>query len=274
MPLTLEPRILRWAQRLAVRHIRRQVRDAELARKLTPDYTMGCKRILLSSDYYPAVARPNVELVTAPIAEVTERGLVTADGALRPVSAIVFGTGFDVHDYLGRLRVIGRGGIELAARWRQRAEAHLGTTVPGFPNFFSLIGPNTGLGHNSIVFMAECQVRYILCALRAMERRGAALIEPREDVTRRYNERLQERLRRTVWTSGCRSWYLNADGVNTTLWPGSTAEFLLRTCRFDPAAHVMAPRAQPTAAIGSSIGAAGGGRTRARSSESRAYRRG
>jgi len=274
VPLTLEPRILRWAQRLAVRHIRRQVRDAELARKLTPDYTMGCKRILLSSDYYPAVARPNVELVTAPIAEVTERGLVTADGALRPVSAIVFGTGFDVHDYLGRLRVIGRGGIELAARWRQRAEAHLGTTVPGFPNFFSLIGPNTGLGHNSIVFMAECQVRYILCALRAMERRGAALIEPREDVTRRYNERLQERLRRTVWTSGCRSWYLNADGVNTTLWPGSTAEFLLRTCRFDPAAHVMAPRAQPTAAIGSSIGASGGGRTRARSSESRAYRRG
>jgi cation diffusion facilitator CzcD-associated flavoprotein CzcO len=239
IPFTLEPRVLQWAQRLAVRHLRSQVRDAELARRLTPDYRLGCKRILLSSDYYPAVARPNVELVSGPVREVTEHGVVGADGAVREVSAIVFATGFDVHDYLGRLRVVGRGGAELGERWRRRAEAHLGTTVPGFPNFFTLIGPNTGLGHNSIVFMAECQVRYILAALRAMDRHGARLVEPRDDVVRAYNRRLQERMRRTVWASGCMSWYLNADGVNTTLWPGSTAEFLLRTWRFDPAAHRM-----------------------------------
>jgi cation diffusion facilitator CzcD-associated flavoprotein CzcO len=246
VPFTLAPRVLRWAQRVAVRHIHAQVRDPDLARALTPDYTMGCKRILLSNDYYPALARPGVEVVTEPIREVTAGGVITADGAERAVSTIVFGTGFDVHDYLGRMRVIGRGGAELGARWRERAEAHLGATVPGFPNFFTLTGPNTGLGHNSIIFMAECQVRYVLSALRAMERRGACLVEPREDVVRDYNRRLQERLRRTVWSSGCMSWYINRDGVNTTLWPGSTAEFLLRTWRFDPAAHVMVPRAAGT----------------------------
>jgi len=245
IPFTLAPRVLRWAQRVAVRHIHSQVGDPELARRLTPDYTMGCKRILLSNDYYPALARPNVEVVTDPIREVTARGVVTDDGVERAVSTIVFGTGFDVHDYLGRLRVIGRGGAELGARWRERAEAHLGATVPGFPSFFIMTGPNTGLGHNSIIFMAECQVRYILSALRAMERRGACLVEPREDVARDYNRRLQERLRRTVWSSGCRSWYMNQDGVNTTLWPGSTAEFLLRTWRFDPAAHIMERRPGP-----------------------------
>ncbi|HTE54795.1 MAG TPA: NAD(P)/FAD-dependent oxidoreductase [Kofleriaceae bacterium] len=248
IPFTLEPRLLHLAQRIAIRHIQRQVRDPELARRLTPSYVMGCKRILLSNDYYPAVARPNVELVTEPIREVTARGLVTADGALHAVDAIVFGTGFDVHDYLGPIRVIGRGGEDLSERWRRRAEAHLGTTVPGFPNFFTLIGPNTGLGHNSIIFMAECQVRYILSCLRAMERRGVCLVEPRAEVTRRYNERLQGRLRRTVWTSGCKSWYLNQDGVNTTLWPGSTAEFMLRTWRFDPADHVMVRRDELPAA--------------------------
>ena len=244
VPFTLEPRVLRWAQRIAVRHLESQVRDPELVRKLTPDYVMGCKRILLSNDFYPAVARSNVELVTEPIREVTARGVVTADGAERAVDAILFGTGFDVHDYLGRLRVFGRGGAELSAAWRRRAEAHLGTTVPGFPNFFTMIGPNTGLGHNSILFMAECQVRYILSCLRAMERAGACLIEPRPEMVRRYNERLQARLGRTVWTTGCRSWYLNEEGVNTTLWPGSTAEFMLRTLRFDPAGHLMVRRDQ------------------------------
>jgi cation diffusion facilitator CzcD-associated flavoprotein CzcO len=249
VPFVLQPRALRWAQRLAVGHIRRQVRNPELARRLTPDYVMGCKRILLSNDYYPAVARPNVELITEAIREVTARGLVTGDGEEREVDAIVFGTGFDVHDTLGPLRVIGRGGAELGARWRKRAQAHLGTTVPGFPNFFSLIGPNTGLGHNSIIFMAECQVRYVLSALAAMERRGACLVEPRADVVERYNQRLQERLGRTVWSTGCSSWYLDEDGVNTTLWPGLTAEFLLRTWRFNPAEHLMVQPANRTTAV-------------------------
>jgi len=265
VPFTRAPSLLRWAQRTAIEHLRSQVSDPELVRRLTPSYVMGCKRILLSDDYYPAVARPNVELVTDPIREVTAGGLVTADGSDYPAHAIAFGTGFDVHDYLGRLRVVGRGGAELSERWQRRAESHLGTMVPGFPNFFTMIGPNTGLGHNSIIFMAECQVRYILSCLRAMERSGACLVEPREDVFRRYNEAVQARLRRTVWTTGCQSWYLNQDGVNTTLWPGSTAEYLVRTWRFRPADHVMVRRDQLAApaerARAAPLAAAGGGQS-------------
>lgn len=260
VPFTLAPGILRLAERMATRHLRSQVSDPDLVRRLTPRYAMGCKRILLSNDYYPAVARPNVELVTDPIREVTARGVVTDDGTERALDAIVFGTGFDVHDYLGSLRVFGRGGAELSARWRRRAEAHLGTTVPGFPNLFIMTGPNTGLGHSSIIFMAECQVRYVLSCLRAMDRRGACLVEPREDVTRRYNQRVQERLARTVWSADCRSWYMNEDGVNTTLWPGSTAEFALRTLRFSARDHRMVRRDElPSPAARPALAAVPGG---------------
>jgi cation diffusion facilitator CzcD-associated flavoprotein CzcO len=243
VPFTLEPRILEAAQRLAIRHLHRQVKDRTLRARLTPDYVMGCKRILLSNDYYPALTRPHVEVVTSAIREVTAGGIVTADGALREVDAIVFGTGFDVHDYLGKVKVYGRGGRELGEVWRRSAEAYLGTTVPGFPNLFVLVGPNTGLGHNSMIFMIECQVRYVMAALAAIEAGGYALAEPRADVTRRYNDRLQERLAGTVWSTGCRSWYLDAAGRNTTLWPGATAEFMLRTWRFDPAAYHLERRA-------------------------------
>ena len=246
VPFTLEPRILRWAQRLAIRHLHRQVADPALRATLTPDYVLGCKRILMSNDYYPALARPNVEVVTAPIREVTPRGIVTADGVERAVDAIVFGTGFDVHDYLGPTRVVGRGGRELGAEWRKSAAAHLGTTVPGFPNLFTLIGPNTGLGHNSIIVMIESQVRYVMSALRAIDRGGLAAVEPRADVAAAYNARLQRRLERTVWSTGCKSWYQDAEGKNTTLWPGSTAEFMLRTWRFDPRDHVAPSRLERT----------------------------
>lgn len=242
IPFTVEPRILKLAERIALRHLHAQVADPELRRKLTPDYVMGCKRILMSNDYYPALARSNVEVVTDGIREITPTGVVTVDGKERPVDAIVFGTGFEVHDYLGPMQVVGRDGAELGSRWRRRAEAYLGTTVPEFPNLFTIIGPNTGLGHNSIIFMIECQVRYIASALRAMDSGEYALVEPRADVTARYNERLQERLARTVWMSGCKSWYQDAEGRNTTLWPGPTAEFMARTWRFDPADYVMKRR--------------------------------
>jgi cation diffusion facilitator CzcD-associated flavoprotein CzcO len=257
VPFTLEPRILDLAQKIALRHLRAQVPDPVKRAKLTPSYKMGCKRILLSNDFYPAVARANVELVTEGIREVTATGIVTSDGVERPVDAIIFGTGFAVHDYLGPMRVVGRDGAELGAHWAVGAEAFLGTTVPGFPNFFSVIGPNTGLGHNSIIFMIECQVRYIVSALRAMKSGDYALLEPRPEVSRRYNDRLQARFDRTVWSSGCKSWYQDASGKNTTLWPGPTAEFMLRTWRFDPGDYVMrrrdelpVRRAPPLRAVG------------------------
>ena len=242
VPFTLEPRILGMAQRLAERHLAAQIADPALRARLTPSYQMGCKRILISNDYYPALTRPNAEVVTDAIREVTADGLVTADGARRRYDAIVFGTGFAVHDYLGPIRVLGRGGQDLAARWQRRAEAYLGTTVAGFPNLFILTGPNTGLGHNSIVFMIESQVRYVISALRHMRARSLAMVEPRADVMRRFNASLQERMKRTVWTSGCKNWYQDPSGVNTITWPGLTAEYMLRTWRFDPGDYELTPR--------------------------------
>jgi len=244
IPFTLEPRILRYAQRLAIRHLHHQIRDPELRRKVTPTFTMGCKRVLMSNDYYPALARPNVDVVTAGIREITERGVVDDAGRAHEVDAIVFGTGFDVHDYIGPMDVIGRGGADLRARWATRAEAYLGTMVPDFPNLFVMTGPNTGLGHNSMIVMMEAQLRLIMSCLHAMRADDLALVEPRADVTRRYNDELQARTARTVWSSGCKSWYLNAEGINTVLWPGTTAEFALRTRRFHPAAYQLVRRDQ------------------------------
>lgn len=231
---TKEPRILAWAERIAKKNIARAVKDPELRAKLTPSYRMGCKRVLMSNEYYPALARPNVEVVTDAIREVTEDGVVTADGARRTVDAIVFGTGFAVHDYLGPIRVEGRGGRSLGDVWKRSAEAYLGTTVAGFPNLFVFAGPNTGLGHNSMIFMFESQARYMTECIRQMRACKLASVEVKRDVQDAFNARIQERLASTVWQSGgCKSWYQNEEGKNTTLWPGFTFEYRARTRFFD-----------------------------------------
>src|SRR5687768_7087033 len=174
--------MLEWIQPLALRYLHKQVQDPELRRKLTPDYVMGCKRILISNDYYPALTRANVEVVTDGIREITRDGVVTADGRERKVDAIIYGTGFDVHDYIGGMRIIGRGGADLGELWRRDPEAYLGTMAAGFPNLFTLIGPNPGLGHNSIIFMIECQVRLVMSCLETMRARDLATIEPRPEI--------------------------------------------------------------------------------------------
>ena len=239
-------------QRLALRHLHRQVRDPELRRKLTPTYRMGCKRVLISNDYLPALARENVEVVTDAIREVRPRSIVTADGTEREVDTIIFGTGFHVTDMPAAERVRGRDGRSLAEVWDGSPQAHLGTMVAGCPNLFFLVGPNTGLGHNSIVFMIESQCNYVLDALRLMQAGGAAELEVRPEAQAAYNARIQEQMRGTVWTSGgCASWYLDAQGRNTTLWPTFTWPFRERTRRLDPAHYELrAPRAarEPVAA--------------------------
>ena len=237
------PRLLAWAERFVLRHIEQHVADPVLRRKLTPSYRMGCKRILMSNTYYPALARPNVEVITEGIREITPAGVVAGDGRERPVDAIVFGTGFDVHDYLGSLRVLGRGGRDLGALWGGGgAQAYLGMVVFGFPGLFLLVGPNTGLGHNSIIFMIESQVHYVMKAVERIRDRPGTLLDVREDAQRGYNEDIQRRLAGTVWASGCASWYLDAHGRNTTLWPGFCFQFRQATRRFDPADyHVVAP---------------------------------
>jgi cation diffusion facilitator CzcD-associated flavoprotein CzcO len=238
------PRLMRLGQRLALRHLHRQVRDPELRRKVTPSYRMGCKRVLISNDYLPALTRANVEVVTDAIAEVRPRSIVTADGREREVDTIIFGTGFHVTDMPAAERVRGRDGRTLAEHWRGSPQAHLGAMVAGYPNLFFLVGPNTGLGHNSIVFMIESQCNYVLDALRLMQAGGAAELEVRPEAQSAYNARLQEQMRGTVWTSGgCASWYLDANGRNTTLWPTFTWPFRERTRRLDPAQYELrAPR--------------------------------
>ncbi|MEW6270457.1 MAG: NAD(P)/FAD-dependent oxidoreductase [Thermodesulfobacteriota bacterium] len=230
----IHPRLMKQAEKLARRHLAATVRDPALRAKLTPSYTMGCKRILMSNDYYQTLQRDNVELVTDAIRRVTATGIETADGVVHEVDAIVLGTGFTATDYLAPLDVAGLDGRLLNDVIRERPETYLGITVHGFPNLFLMMGPNTGLGHNSMVFMIEAQARFALQAIEKLRADDLAYMDVELPVQRAFNERIQAKLARSVWSSGCRSWYLK-DGHNATIWPGFTWQYWLETRRLDPA---------------------------------------
>ncbi len=234
----VDKRINPLRERFARRFIERTIRDPQLRAKVTPSYTLGCKRVLFSSEYYPALARPNVDLVTSKIAEVKGRAIVTEDGSSREVDAIVCATGFEAAEATITFPVRGRGGRLLDDAWKTGSLAYRGTTVPEFPNFFFIVGPNTGLGHSSMIFMMESQYPYVLGAVRALASGEVASVEVREGSARAYNDALQRRLQKSVWsTGGCSSWYTTSSGLNTTLWPGFTFEFRLRLRRFDIEAY-------------------------------------
>ncbi|MDP8955644.1 MAG: NAD(P)/FAD-dependent oxidoreductase [Actinomycetota bacterium] len=235
---------LRVAEKLAYRWLERQVPDPELRAKVTPDYRPGCKRLLPTNDWYPAIQQPNVDLVTEKIIEIGPRHIVTADGAEVEVDTIVFATGFHVTDNPALHRIRGRDGRSLAEHWADTGmRAYLGTTVDGFPNMFFLAGPNTGIGHTSLVFMIEAQLAYLAGAVKEMRRRGAASIEVRKPVLDAYAAEIQRKAARTVWnTGGCASWYLDAEDRNTTIWPDYTFRFKRRTRRFDPESYVFKRR--------------------------------
>ncbi len=236
----VHPKLLAPLQRLAERHIERQISDPALRAKVTPDYAIGCKRILLSSDYYPALTRPNVDLVTDHIDHITETGLVCADGTAYDVDVIIYGTGFKTVEAVAEMNVAGRDGVKLQDAWRDGMEAYHGITVDRFPNFFMLLGPNTGLGHNSVIFMIESQVQHVMSCLRLLAREKADTIEVRASALRRFNDGIQRRLRRAVWSEGgCKSWYLDDEGVNRALWPGFSFEYWARTRRARRADHVI-----------------------------------
>lgn len=236
------PSMIERTMPLVLKHLAAQVPDPELRAKLTPQYTMGCKRVLLSDDFYPALTQPNVEVITDRIREVRAHSIVTEDDREYEVDALICGTGFHVTDRRLPQSIHGRGGQSLAAKWNPSPGAYLGTTVAGFPNLFLLIGPNTGLGHNSMIFMIESQVTYILDCLRIMDRRNLQAVEVRPDSEKAFNREMQQKMQGTVWTSGCSSWYLDASGRNTTLWPGFTFEFWRRTRHFDPQHYDLIPR--------------------------------
>lgn len=203
------------------RLLNRQVSDPALRARLTPDYPIGCKRILLSSEYLATMAQPNVNLVTAGIRRITPTGIETDDGQHHEADVLILGTGFAATEFLAPLRVQGKGGVELNQVWSQGAKAYLGVSVPGFPNFFMLYGPNTNLGHNSIVYMLESQVAHVMRCLEQLDAQDARVIEVDAGSHDRYNAHIQARMKDTVW-QGCHSWYIDANGHNSTNWPGFT----------------------------------------------------
>lgn len=227
-----DPRAMARTGALARRLIEKQVGDPELRAAVTPDYTIGCKRVLLSSDWYPALSRAHVEVRRGGVEALGPGVVIGADGSRTAADVLVFGTGFDTQNTV-RFDVTGRRGLTLAEAWREGNQAYLGTVVSGVPNMFLMVGPNTGLGHNSQIVMIEAQARYIAALLRGMRRRGADTAEVRPEVQRAFNEWIGGRMAATVWQSGgCRSWYQDPrSGRNTVLWPDTTTAFRQRTRR-------------------------------------------
>lgn len=256
--LAKSPRRTAAIRRLALQHLEDQVPDPELRARLTPAYSPGCKRLLPSNDYYPALTRPNVELVTAPIREIRPHSIFTGDGQEHEVDTLIAATGFRVSDHPFYGRVRDESGRTLLQHWDAGGvRAYRGTTVAGYPNLFLMTGPNTGLGHTSVVVMIEAQIPYILGALKLLQKRGLAAVEVRAEAEDAYNRDVQRRLEKTVWnTGGCASWYLDRLGRNTTLWPDFTWRYKLQMRRFDAGAYRLIPPRRPDAA-GAAPGPAG-----------------
>src|ERR1700733_12641488 len=243
----LSPKLLGGPMQLWRRQLRAQIADPGLRAKCVPDYVMGCKRVVFSNDWYPALARPNVELVTDRIERIAPDGVVTADGTTRGADVIIYGTGFKSLELLAPMQVSGRGGRNLHQAWRDGAQAYLGISVSGFPNFFVIYGPNTNLGGNSIIYMLEGQISYVLDAVKALEAQRLAWLDVRPDVQDRFNSWVQSASHTSVWETGCHNWYTTASGRNTNNWPDHTFMYRYRARRFDLGAYRVMPKRPATA---------------------------
>jgi cation diffusion facilitator CzcD-associated flavoprotein CzcO len=230
------PKLLALAEKMVLRSIAQQVPDPELRAKVTPGYRLGCKRVLISNDYYPALQRPNVELVTDLIERVTPRGVRTADGRERELDVLILGTGFQVTQYLSKVHIVGKGGATLDDAWRTSLRNYLGISVSGFPNLFLLMGPNTGLGHNSMIFMIEAQARYAARAVATLLDRKLSYLDVRPEAEAAFRAQLARKMEHTVWTTGCSSWYQTPDG-EVFLWPAASVDYWWRTRKLDLAAY-------------------------------------
>ena len=242
-----QQRIMRVVQLIAKAQIRRQIKDKALRKKVTPNYTIGCKRVLMANNYYPALAKPNVEVITEGVTEVRENSVISADGTEREVDAIIWGTGFHVTENPGWNEIVGRDGRSLTETWAPTGmESLLGSAIPNFPNLFLIIGPNTGLGHSSMVYMIESNVDWVMSALDYAEKSGAASVEVTREAVDEFERDIQRRMKGTIWTTGgCASWYLDERGRNTTLWPDFTFRFR-RACRdFDPRTLIARKAGEP-----------------------------
>ncbi|MFK0101668.1 flavin-containing monooxygenase [Streptomyces sp. NPDC091040] len=244
---TKHPDQLGLVERIAKSNMARAIKDPALRAKLTPSYRIGCKRILLSSTYYPALAQPNVDVVASGLAEIRGNTVVASDGTEAEVDAIIFGTGFHVTDMPIAERVVGADGITLTESWKDGMQALRGASAAGFPNWMTIIGPNTGLGNSSMILMIESQLNYMADYLRQLNLLGGkAALDARPSAVNTWNRRVQERMKRTVWnTGGCNSWYLDANGRNTTVWPGTTSEFRKATRTVDVSEYQVLRPAVP-----------------------------
>lgn len=231
-------RMLKVGEKVAIKHLHRQVKDPALRKDLTPSYTIGCKRILLSNTYYPTLTQEHVHLVTNPIEKITPSGIQTVDGTDRQADVMIFGTGFYTIDNPLLVSVRGKSGLSLQEVWRGGEKAYWGTMVPDFPNFFMIVGPNTGLGHNSQLFMIECQVNYAVKIMRAARSRKAKTVEVTSSATDRFDRKIQEKMKHTVWKSGCQSWYRSKQDPErvSAVWPGWTFQYWAGTQRVDTSA--------------------------------------
>ena len=233
-------RLARVGKRWSLAHLERQVKDPSLRAKLTPTFQFGCKRILISDDYWATFERDNVELVTDGIEKLTPAGIATRDGTERPFDAVVFATGFELSITRAPFAIRGLGGKRLDDAWRGGAVAYKGLAVSGFPNWFILMGPNTGPGHTSVLVYTEAQIAHVLGAIRRIKQQRLRYVTVRPDVQDRYNDRLQGRMKYMVWGTGCTSWYLSKDGGNHALFPGLAVEYVARTRRFKASDYEIA----------------------------------
>ncbi|MGL4304917.1 MAG: flavin-containing monooxygenase [Mycobacteriaceae bacterium] len=246
--LTKIPALLKPLQAAASSHLRKQVPDPELRAKLTPNWGIGCKRMLISNNYFPAISQKHVNLVTDGIKEVRSNGIVSNDGTVREIDALVIATGFHVTDSPTFEHIFGKDGRSLTETWGDAGmQAYKGTTIANFPNMFFLVGPNVGLGHTSMIHMIESQINYVLSALKTIKKFNLATVEVRKDTQDEYNRSLQKKLSTSVWMNGgCASWYLDSHGNNTTLWPGFTFNFRKITKNFDLAAYQSTDKYEST----------------------------
>jgi cation diffusion facilitator CzcD-associated flavoprotein CzcO len=219
--------------------INRTIADPELRRKVTPADEPGCKRIMLTDDWYPALTRPNVELIADRVSAVTETGVVAGDAVERPADVLVLATGFRTHGFVAPMEIAGTGGRTLAEEWGAAPRAYLGVTVPGFPNLFLIYGPNTNGGTGSVIFTIEAAVRHVLAALETLDRAGARTIEVERAAADAFDHELRARLAGTVWHSGCTNWYVDENGHDPNQWPWTWSTYRRRTARLDPAAYAL-----------------------------------
>ncbi len=237
-----DPRLMRLLEKLSRSHREKQISDPELRRKVAPDYALGCKRIIPSNRWYPALAQPNVELVTSALSGVGKHSVMDQEGVEREVDVIILGTGFHVADPPVAEQVRGRDGRLLSEVWNGRPKAYFGASVPDFPNLFLLLGPNTGLGHSSMVYMIESQIEHVLAAIEALDWRGAETIEVSPEAYHAFSDQVDSTMKGTVWATGCSSFYFDATGRNAVLWPDWTWRFRRRAGRFDDSAYALVGR--------------------------------